>query len=227
MSHASDSLPALAEAIVLHARSVCETADQLWRVLSRVSIPADGLTDHRQQHKTTFGTEPMARVYLYQQIFGLTQGEVATHLDTQPSLLKELGMSQPPTQQNLSYAWNQFSDQTKTVLEVAATGIAQEAVDRGVIMEARVPIVPDEDDFSDDGDEATASREYVREQGSKLVKLARRHAFNEFDSPRADNKIYEDKEILDLFSTACLTQGSAHSSATCCATRWRQSWSSG
>lgn len=163
----SDSVPALAEAIVLHARSVCNSTDQLWRVLGRVSIPTDGLTDHRQQHKVTFGTEPMARIYLYQQIFELTQNEVATHLETRPSLLKELGMHQPPTQQNLSYAWNQFSDQTKTVLEAAATGIAQEAVNQDVVMEARVPIIPKKDELSNDGDEATTSREYVREQGGQ------------------------------------------------------------
>ncbi|ELZ21140.1 hypothetical protein C475_19328 [Halosimplex carlsbadense 2-9-1] len=171
----------------------------------------DRLTDNRQQHKATFGTDSMARVYLYQQIFGLTQSEVATRLDARPSLLKELGMGHPPTQQNLSYAWKQFSDQTKTILEAAANGIAQEAVDQGIIMETRVPIISDRDAHSDDGDEATASREYVREQGTKLVELARRHAFSEFNSHRSNNRIYDDEEILNLFSTACLTQGSAHS----------------
>jgi hypothetical protein len=51
----------------------------------------------------------------------------------------------------------------------------------------------------------------VREHGSKVVELARRHGFAEFDSDRADNRVYEDEQILDLFSNACLTQGSAHS----------------
>jgi hypothetical protein len=153
----------------------------------------------------------MARVYLYQQIFDLTQSDVATRLETRPSLLKELGLTTVPTQQNLSYAWEQFSGQTKAILDAAATGIAQEAVNQGIVMEARVPIIPNEDDLTEDGNKATASREYVRKQGSKLVALARKHAFNEFDSHRDDNRIYEDEEILDLFSTACLTQGSAHS----------------
>ncbi|MFC4990604.1 ISNCY family transposase, partial [Saliphagus infecundisoli] len=48
-----DDAPALAGAIVLHAEKVCETADHLWRVLGDVSIPIDGLTDARQQHKVT------------------------------------------------------------------------------------------------------------------------------------------------------------------------------
>lgn len=51
----------------------------------------------------------------------------------------------------------------------------------------------------------------MREHGSKVVELARRHGFGEFDSHRAANRIYEDEQILDLFATACLTQGSAHS----------------
>ena len=47
-----DDTPVLAGAIVYHARVVCETVDHLWRILGEVSIPVDGLTDHRQQgHK--------------------------------------------------------------------------------------------------------------------------------------------------------------------------------
>jgi len=116
-----------------------------------------------------------------------------------------------PSQQTISYAWDQFSKQTELTLTAAATGIAQEAIDHGVIMEARVPIIPDEDDINEDGDEPTATREHVREHGRKVVELARRHAFGEFDSHRSDNTVYEDEQILDLFSSACLTQGSAHS----------------
>jgi hypothetical protein len=63
-----------------------------------------------------------------------------------------------------------------------------------------------------DGDgEPQATRECVREQGGKLVELARRHGFGEFNSNRASNRTYEDEQILNLFSNACLTQGSAHS----------------
>ncbi|SEP14391.1 Transposase DDE domain-containing protein [Halogranum amylolyticum] len=207
----ADDAPALAGAIVIHAQKLCKTADHLWRVLSEVSIPTDGLTDARQQHKVTFGTESMARVYLYQTIYDLAQSEVADRLANRPSLLKRLGLEKPPTQQNISYAWEQFSEQTKTTLDAAATGIALEARDNDVISDALVPIDIDEDDVEDDETEQTLSRAHVREEGSKVVELARRHGFGEFDSGRADNRIYEDEQILDLFATACLTQGSAHS----------------
>jgi hypothetical protein len=99
-----DDAPALAGAIVHHAGLVCETEEHLWRVLSNVSIPIDSLTDNRQQHKVTNGTEPMARVYIYQTIYDLAQSEVADHLKNRPALLKGLGLDKPPTQQNLSYA---------------------------------------------------------------------------------------------------------------------------
>jgi hypothetical protein len=69
----------------------------------RVSIPAGGLTDQRQQHKATFDTEVMARVALYQTIYDPSQSEVADHLEPRPALLKELGLSRASTQQNLSY----------------------------------------------------------------------------------------------------------------------------
>jgi len=211
MSAVDDDAPALAGAIVYHAGEVCETVDHLWRVLGEVSIPVDGLTDDRQQHKAANGTEPMARVYLYQEIYDLAQSEVADRLEDRPSLLKTLDLDKAPSQQSLSYAWTQFSQQTKRTLNAAATGIAQEAVDRGVILEARVPIIPDEDDIEEDGNEPTVTREHIRKQGNKIVELARRHAFGEFDSNRADNRVYEDEQILDLFASACLTQGSAHS----------------
>ena len=182
-------------AIVYHARTICETADHLWRVLSDVSIPADGLTDNRQQHKVAFDTEPMARVYIYQTIYDLAQSEVADRLTNRPALLKGLGLDKPPTQQNLSYAWDQFSEQTKITLNAAATGIALEARDHGVISDALVPIDLDEDEGDDDEDESTVSRAHVREHGGKVVELARRHGFGAFDSNRAENRIYEDEQI--------------------------------
>jgi len=59
--------------IVEHAGAVCETADHLWRVLACVVIPTDGLADARQQAKVANGTEPMARIYLYQAIYDLAR----------------------------------------------------------------------------------------------------------------------------------------------------------
>ena len=196
MSAVDDDAPALAGAIVYHAGKVCESVDHLWRVLGEVAIPVDELTDDRQQHKVANGTESMARVYLYQEIYDLAQSEVADRLEDRPSLLKTLDLDNAPSQQSISYAWKQFSEQTKRTLNAAATGIAQEAVDRGVILAARVPLIPDEDAIEEDGDEPTVTREHVRKQGSKTVELARRHAFGEFDSERAENRVYEDEQIL-------------------------------
>ena len=113
----SDDAPALAGAIVQHAGAVCETANHLWRVIGRVSIPTDGLTDARQQAKVANGTEPMARLYLYQTIYDLAQSEVADRLEERPSLLKELGLETAPSQQSISYAWEQFSEQTILTLD--------------------------------------------------------------------------------------------------------------
>ena len=209
-----DDAPALAGAIVVHARKLCESADYLRRVLSELSIPTEPLADHRQTASMNFGTEPMARVYIYQTICDLAQSEVADRLQNRPSLLKGLGLDQPPSQQNISYAWRQFSHRTKTTLEAAARGIASETRDHDVISEALIPMELDEgqDDLEDDEQtDSTVPRAHVREHRSKVVELARRHGFGKFDSHRAENRVYEDEQILDLFSDACLTQGSAHS----------------
>ena len=49
MSTVDNDAPALAGAIVHHAGKVCKSVDHLWRVLGNVVIPAEGLTDDRQQ----------------------------------------------------------------------------------------------------------------------------------------------------------------------------------
>lgn len=43
-----------------------------------------------------------------------------------------------------------------------------------------------------------------------MVELAEAVPSSEFDSDRADNRIYEDEQTLNLFATACLMQGSPH-----------------
>lgn len=211
VSTVDDDAPANAGAIVHHAGTVCESADHLWRVLGNMEIPTEGLTDNRQQHKVTNGTESMARVYLYQQIYDLTQSEVVDLLANRTSVLKKFDLNEPPTQQTISYVWGKFNEQTQTTLDAAATGIALQACEHDVTLEAYLPILPDEDETTDDDDEPGVARDQIREKGTKLVELARRHGFGEFDSHRAANRVYEDEQILDLFSDACLTQGSAHS----------------
>lgn len=161
-STGTDDDPALAGAIVIHAQAICETADHLWRVLADVSIPTEGLTDHRHQHTVTFGTESMARVYIYQTIYDLTQSEVAQRLQNRPSLLKGFGLDTQPTQQTISYAYEQFSGQTKTILDAAATGIAIEARDHDVISGTLLPIDLSEAESDDDEDELTHSRPRAR-----------------------------------------------------------------
>lgn len=86
-----------------------------------------------------------------------------------------------------------------------------EAHDQGLITDVLLPPQPGENDIEETEDQSTATREYVHDHGSKVVELARRHGFSEFDSGRAGNRIYEDEQIEDLFANACLTQGSAHS----------------
>ena len=135
-----DDGPALAEAIVIHAQKLCETADHLWRVLSTVSIPVAPLTDNRQQHKVTYDTESIARIYIYQTIYDLAQSEVADRLQNRLALLKGFELDEAPSQQDISYALRHFNDQTKATLEAAATGITEEAREHDIISDVLVPI---------------------------------------------------------------------------------------
>jgi len=207
---------AVAEALVTHAEAICADADHLWTVLRDLSIPTALLPNHRQQHKVTYSTEAMAKAYLYKQIRGYKQKQVAEHLSNRLALREAFGFDQSPDQQIVSYAWRRFetddaSIDSKDILNTAARGIAQTAADHDIIHEAYVPDAPGDDEVEDDDGEPTAERKYVRRRGGKLVDVVRKHGFPEFHSGRADNRIYEDDEVLQLFTNAALTRGSAHS----------------
>ena len=151
------------------ARELERDADHLWRVLSELPIPTEPLTDYRQTASVEFDTEPMARLYIYQMIYDLAQSEVADRLHNRPSLLKGLGLDQPPSQQNISYAWGQFSHLTKTALEAAAKGVATVARDHDVISETVIPIELDKDQDDTEDDENPAVRRFGRNPAGSWV----------------------------------------------------------
>jgi len=204
--------PAAAQAIVVHAETLCEREDHLWDVINKLSIPVELLTDHRDQNKVDFGTEEMVRAHIYMQIRGLSQNKFAKRLANRPTLIKSCGfeikdLDGAPSQQDISYAWCKFDTDTQRIISAAAKGIRQEAVEKDVIAESLVPspIVEETDDTEQ------TQREYKRDKTLKAIDLARKHALPEFDTGRAANRKYEDIEILDQVARICANNGSAHS----------------
>lgn len=208
--------PAVAEAVVVHGETLCEREDHLWDVISDLSIPTELLTDTRQQHKTVFETDSLVRAFLYAEIRGFSQNELAQRLRQRPTLLHAFGFDlserrDAPRQQTLNHAWNSFSDKTQRVIKKAAVGIANYAVDHDVISEVLVPLLTDDkcNKSKEHGESARCKR--VRKQATGTIKLARKHAFPEFESGRTLNRTYEDEEILDMVARTCAYAGSAHS----------------
>jgi len=203
---ASTDSPAASQAIVISANAVCEEADHLWRVLERVSIPVSLLTDRRKEGRSDHTTDAMARAFLYKEIRELSQSELASRLENRPSLLKAFGLESPPRQQTISNIWERFSPDTRRIIESAATGIALEASEHGIIPDAVVPSDPGEE-----ADEDESEAEYTKQKTTKTIRLARKHAFPEFESGRALNRTYDDEAILDMVARICEHKGSAHS----------------
>jgi hypothetical protein len=204
--------PAVAQAIVTHAEEVCGHEDHLWDVIEQLHIPTDLLTDKRYQRKVAFGTDPMVRAQLYRHVRGLSENELASRLQSRPSLAKRCHfdiseLDEAPRQATLNYAWNQFSAATQEIIKATATGIKQTAVEQGVIAETLVPTATSEDEQESPEDTA----EKARQQATGTIKLARKHAFPEFESGRTLNRTYEDEEILDMVARTCAYAGSAHS----------------
>lgn len=205
--------PAVAESIVVHAETLCEREDHLWDVLDEVSIPVDLLTDRRDQAKVDFETEEMVRAFLYKEVRGFSQNELADKLGDSASLTKSFGfditdLAETPTQQDFSYVWGRLSDDTQSIIESAAEGIAQAAVEHDVIAEALVLPASDDDETEDDDE---PDKKYKREKAQKFTRLARKHALPEFETGRAPHRDYEDEDIWDMFARICANKGSAHS----------------
>ena len=117
--------PAVAESIVVHAESLCQHEDHLWDVINQLSIPVDSLTDKRDQSKVDFETEGMVKAHLFMRIRGVSQNEFAEQLSTRSNLIKSVefdvnSLDAAPSQQDLSYAWCNFSEDTKKIIEAAA-----------------------------------------------------------------------------------------------------------
>ena len=180
-------------------------------MIHRLSIPVEKLTDNRNKNKIKYGTEPLVRAFLYQIARDISQNELANRLQSRPSLVKTCrfdvhDMSEAPKQGAINYAWLQFSTKTQDIVEAAAIGIAQTAVEEDVIAESLVAVDPSEDDDTD-----LTEAEAHRQKTAKTIRLARKHAFPEFESGRAINRTYEDKDILEMVARACSHCGSAHS----------------
>jgi hypothetical protein len=201
---------AVAQAIVESATAIAGQTDHLWRLLGTVSIPTTLLTDTRDQAKVKHDTTPMARAFLYAEVKDLSQNEVADRFEKRPSLLKEFNFDTPPTQQTLSEVWQSFGSDTRHTLSAAATGIARVAADHDIISEALVPDTPDDDADSSEGADPKSQREWKRQRASKTIELARKHAFPVFESGRAENRTYEDDEILEMMARIFTMGQSAH-----------------
>lgn len=207
--------PAVAQAIVTHAESLCQHNDHLWDVINELVVPTDLLTDTRNQNKVKFKTDEATRAFLYKEIRGLSQEELADRLQDRALLLKRFhfnvqNRTKAPRQPTISNIWDAFGDGTKRIIKAAAKGIAQLAVEHGVIKESLVPILHEDDeeeDEDDDGDDDDTGRGKM----TRTIKLARKHAFPEFESGRTLNRTYEDEQILDMVARTCAYKGSANS----------------
>lgn len=204
--------PAVAESIVVHAETLCEREDHLWDVINKLSIPVDLLTDGRDQDKVDFETEEMVRAFLYKEIREFSQTRIAEELGKSSSLVKSFGFSikdleNAPSQQDFSYVWGEFTDDTQDIIEAASTAIGKVAVEHDVIPEGLIPSSPSEDDKQDN----QTKKEYKKEHATKTIRLARKHVLPEFQTGRALHRIYSDEAIWDMFARICERTGSAHS----------------
>lgn len=206
--------PATAQAIVIHGESLCESEDHLWDVIVQVGVLTENLTDRRQQGKVTFKTEEMVRAFLYAYVMDFSQSGLADRLENRSILLHRFGFDvserdEAPTQQTISDIWGSFSEATRRIIKSAAKDIGRAAVEHDVISEGPMPYLGDDSDEDTDPNKSKAERYCQKATGT--IKLARKHAFPEFESGRSLNRTYDDEQILEMIARMCMHNGSANS----------------
>jgi hypothetical protein len=128
-------------------------------------------------------------------------------MEARPILVHRFGLESAPTQQALSDVWGKFGTDTREIIEAAGIGLRRTAVENDVIAEALVPTEPPEDEADEEDED---DKEYTRRKAKKTFKLARKHAFPEFESGRTLNREYDDELILDMVARICAHEASAH-----------------
>ena len=129
-------------------------------------------------------------------------------MEPYPHNARWFGVNRIPRQQSFSYTWlNRFTPRTRRAIEIAAEALGNAAADEGVISETLAPRNLTEEDTDDEG---MPEREFKRRNTNKTIGLARDHAIPFYETGRADNKEYSDRDIFEMQARMCTTKSAAH-----------------
>lgn len=167
---------------------LAQSQDHITRVIQYLNVPEDAFSDqYGSPNRPDFSFDAVVRAFLYQHARDFSQSAFVKRLHDWPYVKLRLGLSRPPTQQTLSYAWrNRLSQQDRNRITEAARHINTICAQHGLVSEYEPALSPGELDEGVSDDE-------IRQ----AVQKASETVFSEFDSHRAENAKYDDSVFFE------------------------------
>ncbi|EMA09608.1 hypothetical protein SAMN05443574_13612 [Haloarcula vallismortis] len=197
---AVSDLPDASE-LVTQAATLFDIHDDLSRVIRDLSIPTEELCathDISNDWDSAFDADPMIRLFLYKEIRGDSQKQVAERFKQWPYLRQRFEFDHSPTQQAISYTKRKrFPLGLRQFISTVAEGIRDEAQAhddfraRNVRMDLPEPD-PDEVQASDQ-----PLHHYVDQHAPDLMSTLLNDVAPAFDTGRAANAKHSDRAIWE------------------------------
>jgi hypothetical protein len=186
--------------LVAQAATLFDIHDDVSRVIRDLKIPTEDLRDAygiKGEADATFDFEPMLRLFLYKEVAGFSQKELAERVEQWPYLRTRLNLDRAPTQQTISHTKrNRFSLELRQFISEAAGDIVEEARERGIRSKSLRSA-----DENPDPDEITQSKEpihhYVDQNAPELINSLLDIVTPSFDTGRADNAKHDDRTVWE------------------------------
>lgn len=177
--------------------------------LTDLRLQTETLEDgYPEWHPAPYSFHGMLMLFLYREVTGDSYRAITRH----PELADVFEIERIPDESVLSRAWrNRFNDDVRGYVTASAHCLVKEVHNEDLSVPEVRPLEEMKQSADEPSNPPEGTTKFSNEEIYRTTRLVREHGFGPFYSGRAENRIYEDEQILDLFTNACLTQGSAHS----------------
>jgi len=196
---------------VTQAEALFDVHDNVSRVISDLDVPIDDFHDEYGvwgDGDSVFDFESMFRLFLYKEVAGFSQKEVAERVEQWPYLQSRFELDSPPTQQALSHTKRRrFSRPLRQFIQDVAAGIRDVAHEAGISSTELA-----EGDTNPDPSEVRESRQplhhYVDNHAPGVIESLLDTVVPAFDTGRAantkhdDRTVWEHQTLMSLMDTA-------------------------
>ncbi|WP_324662088.1 hypothetical protein [Haloarcula sediminis] len=200
-----------AEQLVGQADALFDVHDNVSRVIGDLDLPIERFRDEYGvwgNAGSAFDFESMFRLFLYKEVGGFSQQEVAKRVEQWPYLQSRFGLDRPPTQQALSHTKRRrFSRRLRQFIQDVAVGIHEVAQEAG-ISSAELAIGDTNPDPSEIRESRQPLHHYVDNHAPDVIESLLDSVIPAFDTGRAanakhdDRTVWEHQTLMSLMDTA-------------------------